>query len=102
MSLQELPTEIWAKIFEHIPLVQIVTTFDALSVNRIFGETRLDAFWKCVAFDRTLYGKDSVESDPLNCTQYQDAIDNLINQGYTRESALWLFQNCMFSPEDEA
>ena len=98
--LTRLPTEIWAEIFRHVPATELLDIFNALDHIGVFGETRLDAFWKCVVFARTAsLHADSLENKPLDCAPYKRALDILMVDGvHTRESALRLFHDCIIYP----
>ena len=97
--LTRLPTEIWAEIFRHVPATELLDTFNALDAIGVFGEARLDAFWKCVAFARTASSHDSLENEQLDAAPYERALDILMSDGvHTRESALRLFHDCIIHP----
>ena len=103
MSLRELPTEVWAEVFRYIAPSEVVSTFDALNEIQVFGEDRLDAFWKCVAFARSHRHTDSLENDPLDSLPYERALDLLLGDGvHTRESALSLFHDGIVYPHQIA
>ena len=100
MLLTRLPTEIWAEIFRHVPYTELIDTFNALDKVGVFGETRLDAFWKCVTFvARTSLDVDSLENAQLDSAPYKRALDILTSDGsHTHESALRLFHDCIIHP----